>query len=107
MILGKPADPDDAVKMLSMLRNRSHQVISAICLLRTDDGQTIVGRRVSPSWAAQAVSIDAPQISQSQALALLREGHTVLDLTDGLQLRRSRLMHHLDPPCFQVPSWVD
>ncbi|MFA6032004.1 MAG: strawberry notch family protein [Myxococcota bacterium] len=60
--------------------------------LRTDDGQTIVGRRVSPAWAAQAVSTDVPQLPPSQALALLREGHAVLDLTDGLQLRRSRLM---------------
>jgi len=60
--------------------------------LRTDDGQTIVGRRVSPAWAAQAVSTDVPQLSPPQALALLREGRTVLDLTDGLQLRRSRLM---------------
>lgn len=60
--------------------------------LRTDDGTTIVGRRVSPAWAANAVSADAPQLTPPQALALLREGHTVIDLTDGLQLRRSRLM---------------
>jgi hypothetical protein len=60
--------------------------------LRTDDGQTIVGRRVSQAWAANAVSADAPQLSPSQALALLREGHSVIDLTVGLQLRRSRLM---------------
>ena len=60
--------------------------------LRTDDGATIVGRRVSPAWAANAVSADAPQLAPPQALALLREGHTVISLTDGLQLRRSRLM---------------
>jgi len=60
--------------------------------LRTDDGQTILGRRVSPAWAANAVNADTPQLSPPQALALLREGHTVFDLTDGLQLRRSRLM---------------
>lgn len=61
--------------------------------LQTDDGMSIVGRRVSPAWAASATSsADAPELSPSQALALLREGHTVLDLADGLQLRRSRLM---------------
>lgn len=60
--------------------------------LRADDGTTIVGRRVSPAWAANAVSADAPQLTPPQTLALLREGHTVIDLTDGLQLRRSRLM---------------
>jgi hypothetical protein len=58
--------------------------------LRTDDGTTIVGRRVSPAWAANAVSTDAPQLTPPQALALLREGHAVISLTDGLQLRRSR-----------------
>ncbi|HQV03469.1 MULTISPECIES: strawberry notch family protein [unclassified Novosphingobium] len=61
--------------------------------LQTDDGMSIVGRRVSPAWAASAaVSTEAPELSPPQALALLREGHTVLDLADGLQLRRSRLM---------------
>ena len=61
--------------------------------LQTDDGTSVVGRRVSPAWAASATaSTDAPDLSPPQALALLREGHTVLDLADGLQLRRSRLM---------------
>lgn len=61
--------------------------------LQTDDGTRIVGRRVSPAWAASATAkADAPVLSPPQALALLRDGHAVLDLTEGLQLRRSRLM---------------
>jgi len=61
--------------------------------LQTDDGMSIVGRRVSPAWAASATAkTDTPELSPPQALALLREGHAVLDLADGLQLRRSRLM---------------
>lgn len=61
--------------------------------LQTDDGSRIVGRRVSAAWAAGATAKpDAPVLSPPQALALLREGHAVLDLADGLQLRRSRLM---------------
>jgi predicted RNA methylase len=61
--------------------------------LQTDDGSRIVGRRVSPAWAASATARpDAPILSPPQALALLREGHTILELADGLQLRRSRLM---------------
>jgi predicted RNA methylase len=61
--------------------------------LQTDDGTRIVGRRVSPAWAAGATAkTNAPVLSPPQALALLREGHAVLDLADGLQLRRSRLM---------------
>ena len=61
--------------------------------LQTDDGMSIVGRRVSPAWAASATaSTDALELTPPQALALMRDGHTVLDLADGLQLRRSRLM---------------
>jgi hypothetical protein len=60
--------------------------------LRTDDGATVIGRRVSPAWAANAVSAGTPQLTPPQALSLLREGHAVISLTDGLQLRRSRLM---------------
>ena len=61
--------------------------------LQTDDGTRIVGRRVSAAWAASATARpDAPVLSPPQAIALLREGHAVLDLADGLQLRRSRLM---------------
>ena len=60
--------------------------------LQTDDGARIVGRRVSPAWAAGAVQSDAPVLSATQALALLHYGKTILDLSDGLQLRRSRLM---------------
>lgn len=61
--------------------------------LQTADGTRIVGRRVSSAWAASATSKeDTPVLSPPQALALLREGHAVLDLADGLQLRRSRLM---------------
>jgi septum formation protein len=32
-ILGKPKDREDAVKMLNALSNRSHQVISGVCLM--------------------------------------------------------------------------
>jgi hypothetical protein len=60
--------------------------------LQTDDGTRIVGRRVSPAWAANTGVTETPDLSATQALALLREGQTVLHLQDGLQLRRSKLM---------------
>lgn len=61
--------------------------------LQTDDGTRIVGRKVSAAWAAGATAKpDAPVLSPPQALALLREGQAMLDLADGLQLRRARLM---------------
>ena len=60
--------------------------------LQTDDGERIVGRRVSPTWAATAVSGDTPSLDPEAAFAALLEGDTVLDLAEGLQLRRVRAM---------------
>ena len=60
--------------------------------LQTDDGERIVGRRVSPAWAATAVVGDAPSLDPAAAFAALLEGDTILDLAEGLQLRRVRAM---------------
>ncbi|KAJ8138346.1 hypothetical protein OY671_008441 [Metschnikowia pulcherrima] len=60
--------------------------------LQTDDGARIIGRRVSPAWAASVLPNDAPALSPPQALASSREGHAHLNLADGSQLRRSRSM---------------
>ena len=60
--------------------------------LQTDDGERIIGRRVSPAWAATATEAGVPSLSTEQAYAALIEGKTILDLTESLQLRRSRVM---------------
>ncbi|HQU70405.1 MAG TPA: strawberry notch family protein [Albidovulum sp.] len=60
--------------------------------LQTDAGERIIGRRVSPAWAASAGTTGVSSLSPDQALAALNEGKTVLDLEEGLQLRRSRVM---------------
>ena len=60
--------------------------------LQTDDGERIIGRRVSPAWAATATGAGVPNLSAEQAYVALIEGKTILDLTEGLQLRRSRVM---------------
>ncbi|MBL4929502.1 strawberry notch family protein [Fuscibacter oryzae] len=60
--------------------------------LQTDDGERIIGRRVSPAWAATATGAGVPNLSADQAYAALIEGKTIIDLTEGLQLRRSRVM---------------
>ncbi|MFA6219951.1 MAG: strawberry notch family protein [Erythrobacter sp.] len=60
--------------------------------LQTDEGERIIGRRVSPAWAANATSIGAPSLSAEDAHAALLDGRTVLDLAEGLQLRRARVM---------------
>mgnify|MGYP001062776908 FL=1 len=60
--------------------------------LQTDDGERIIGRRVSPAWAANAASTGALDLSADAAHAALINGRTILDLADGLQLRRVRVM---------------
>jgi len=40
--LGKPADPDDARAMLQQLCGRTHEVLTGVYLLRTDDAREIV-----------------------------------------------------------------
>ncbi|MBD3729263.1 MAG: strawberry notch family protein [Sphingomonadales bacterium] len=79
--------------LLLSIWKRLPEETTRVYRLQTDDGTSIVGRRVSPAWAASVTaSTDAPDLTPPQALALLREGHAMLDLADGLQLRRSRLM---------------
>jgi len=60
--------------------------------LQTDAGERIIGRRVSPAWAANATTTGVPSLSPQQAFAALLEGRTILDLSDGIQLRRCRVM---------------
>jgi predicted RNA methylase len=60
--------------------------------LHTDAGERIIGRRVSPAWAAGAAATGAPALTPDQAFAALMDGRTILDLAEGLQLRRVRVM---------------
>ncbi len=60
--------------------------------LQTDQGERIIGRRVSLAWAANATATGVASLSPEQAFTALVDGRTILDLTEGLQLRRSRVM---------------
>ena len=61
--------------------------------LQTDEGERIIGRRVSPAWAANAsTSGVTSSLTPHSAYAALIEGRTILDLAEGLQLRRVRVM---------------
>jgi hypothetical protein len=60
--------------------------------LQTDAGERIIGRKVSPAWAATALAMDTPTLTAENAFATLMDGRTVLDLAEGLQLRRVRVM---------------
>jgi predicted RNA methylase len=60
--------------------------------LQTDDGERIIGRLVSPAWVAQATQVDAPMLSPADAFVAVLDGRTVLQLQDGLGLRRVKIM---------------
>ena len=60
--------------------------------LQTDAGERIIGRRVSPAWAANAASSGTSKLTPEHAFAAVMDGTTVLDLAEGLQLRRARVM---------------
>ena len=60
--------------------------------LQTDAGERVIGRKVSATWAANVLAADAPKLAPDAASAALMEGRTVLDLVEGLQLRRVRVM---------------
>ncbi len=64
--------------------------------LQTDDGERIIGRLLAPAELPEVCRNlgldDAPAISSSDAWDAVLGGHSLLELADGLQLRRVRIM---------------
>ena len=60
--------------------------------LQTDAGERIIGRRVSPAWVAHATVTGTTSLTPEDAFTALMDGRTILDLAEGLQLRRVRVM---------------
>lgn len=79
--------------LLLPIWKRLPQDSSRVYRLQSDEGERIIGRRVSPAWAANAsASGDRSSLTPDAAYAALIEGRTILDLAEGLQLRRVRVM---------------
>ncbi|AJE45676.1 strawberry notch family protein [Celeribacter indicus] len=79
--------------LLLPIWKRLPQDSSRVYRLQTDEGERIIGRRVSPAWAANAsTSGVTSSLTPDAAYAALIEGRTILDLTEGMQLRRARVM---------------
>jgi len=60
--------------------------------LQTDDGERIIGRLVSPAWVVQATQVDAPTLNPADAFVAVLDGGTLLQLQDGIELRRVKIM---------------
>ena len=81
--------------LLLPIWKRLPQDSTRVYRLRTDDGERIVGRRVSPAWVAGVLAATdaAPAIAAEDAFAALLAGTVVLTLAEGLALRRVRVMN--------------
>jgi len=66
MILGKPADEDEAERMLRSLRGRVHQVYTALTVLRRSDGS------IRTDWCATDVPMR--DYSDAEMMAYIRTG---------------------------------
>ena len=60
--------------------------------LQSDAGERVIGRLVSPAWVAQAISADGLSIAPADAWTAVLDGQTILELQDGLSLRRAKVM---------------
>jgi hypothetical protein len=60
--------------------------------LQTNAGERVIGRLVSPAWVAQAVSAEGVSITPADAWAAVLDRRTILELQDGLNLRRAKMM---------------
>jgi hypothetical protein len=78
--------------LLLPIWKRLPQESTRIYRLQTDAGERIIGRKISPAWVATALAGDAPALTPDAAFAALLEGRTVLDLAEGVKLRRVRVM---------------
>lgn len=62
--------------------------------LQSDDGERVIGRRVSPAWAASIANDDGPvRFSGEEACSMLMSGEAVLHLAQSQKLQRVRAMH--------------
>jgi predicted RNA methylase len=79
--------------LLLPIWKRLPQDSSRVYRLQADEGEHIIGRRVSPAWAANASTSGVTgSLTPDAAYAALLGGRTILDLAEGLQLRRVRVM---------------
>src|SRR3546814_8348772 len=61
--------------------------------LQSDDGERVIGRRVSPAWAASVANDNGPvRLSGEEALSMLMSGEAVLHLAQDQKLQRIRVM---------------
>ncbi len=109
-MLGKPADEQDALRMLTLLSGRTHHVTSGVSIIRIDGGSTIehtfhettdvTFHQLSDSWLRAYVASGEPldkagaYAIQGRGAVLVKSIHGDYDNVVGLPL--SRLVRELN-----------
>lgn len=95
-VAGVPAFSDSTIHIVAGLLlpiwKRLPNESSRVYRLQTDEGERIIGRRVSAAWAAGALATGVSTLTAQDAFDALADGSTMLDLAEGLHLRRVRVM---------------
>ena len=92
-VLGKPADPTDAIRMLHLLSGRTHQVITGVCLV------SAAGVEV----ASETTSVTMQTLSQQEILDYIATGEPVDKAgAYAIQGRASRWIPHISGCYFNV-----
>ncbi|HWU94919.1 MAG TPA: strawberry notch family protein, partial [Sphingomonas sp.] len=78
--------------LLLPIWKRLPQQSSRVYRLRTDEGEQVVGRRVSDAWVAATLDEDRPALTVEQAFAIVSGGEAILHLAEGQTVARVRAM---------------
>ncbi|WP_448140512.1 strawberry notch-like NTP hydrolase domain-containing protein [Sphingopyxis fribergensis] len=66
---------------------------SRVYRLQTDEGERIIGRKVSAGWVASVVRDGPCDLPKAEAWRMLQQGEVLFHLTEGQMLRRVRAMN--------------